>query len=129
MGLAERFKDKLAKRDIFTKNDTEKYVSTPITQNITVQPKTLHTEIVEPVNSLSELPQIDCDKFEDLESEIIDKIRKTPYWEEYSTIRQEKMIRAYFDKRIASGQYSFIKHTIKDKSNFIENILALANNR
>ena len=129
MGLAERFKDKLAKRDIFTKNEEEKYVSTPITQNITVQPKALHTEVVEPVNSLSELPQVDSDKFEDLESEIIDKIRKTPYWEEYSTIRQEKMIRAYFDKRIASGQYSYIKHSTKDKSNFIENILALANNR
>ena len=114
MGLAERFKDKLAKRDIFTKNEEEKYVSTPITQNITVQPKALHTEVVEPVNSLSELPQIDCDKFEDLESEIIDKIRKTPYWEEYSTIRQEKMIRAYFDKRIASGQYSYIKHSTKE---------------
>ena len=43
MGLAERFKDRLAKRDIFTKNNEESYVSTPITQNITVQPKTLHS--------------------------------------------------------------------------------------
>ena len=129
MGLAERFKDKLAKRDIFTRNSEESYVSTPITQSITVQPKTLHSGIIEPVNSLSELPQVDCDKFEDLESEIIDKIRKTPYWEEYSTIRQEKMIASYFDKRIASGRYSYIKHSVKDKSSFIENILALANNR
>ena len=78
MGLAERFKDKLAKRDIFTRNSEEDYVSTPITQSITVQPKTLHSGIIEPVNSLSELPQVDSDKFEDLESEIIDKIRKTP---------------------------------------------------
>ena len=129
MGLAERFKDKLTKRDIFAKNNEENYVSTPITQNITVQPKALHSGIIEPVNSLSELPQIDGDKFEDLESEIIDKIRKTPYWEEYSTIRQEKMIESYFNKRITSGKYSYIKHSTKDKSSFIENILALANNR
>ena len=95
MGLAERFKDKLAKRDIFTNNNREYYVSTPITQNTTtVQPITLHSEVIEvlePVNYLPELPQVDGEKFEDLESEIIDKIRKTPYWEEYSTTRQEKM--------------------------------------
>jgi hypothetical protein len=99
MGLAERFKDKLAKKDIFTKNNeeinNENYVSKPITQNITVQPKTLHSGVIEPVSSILELPQIDCDKFEDLESEIIDKIRKTPYWEEYSTARQEKF-KSYF---------------------------------
>lgn len=130
MGLAERFKDKLAKKDIFTKDTAESYTSKPITQNITIQPKVLHSEMIEPVNSLSELPQItDCGKFEDLESEIIAKIRKTPYWEEYSTIRQEKMIGSYFDKRIASNQYSYIKHSSKDKLSFIQNILALANNR
>ena len=133
MGLAERFKDKLAKKDIFTKNNeeinNENYVSKPITQNITVQPKTLHSGVIEPVSSILELPQIDCDKFEDLESEIIDKIRITPYWEEYSTARQEKMISSYFDKRITSRQYSYIKHSVKEKSSFIENILALANNR
>ena len=138
MGLAERFKDRLAKRDIFTNNNKESYVSTPITQKIIAQPTTLISEnseiseiaaVVEPAKSLHEVPQVKGEQFEDLESEIIDKIRKTPYWEEYSTIRQEKMISSYFDKRITSEKYSYIKHSSKDKSSFIKNILALANNR
>ena len=33
MGLAERFKDKLAKKDIFTKDTTESYTSKPITND------------------------------------------------------------------------------------------------
>lgn len=125
MGLAERFKDKLAKKDIFTKNTEESYISKPITQNITVQPKVLHSEMLNPVNSIEDLPQTNLGHIEDLESEIIDKIRKTPYWEEYSKPRQEKMISSYFDKRISCLSSS----CHKDKATFVETILALANNR
>lgn len=133
MGLAERFKDKLDKKDIFTtKQETNsenitksQFVSSPIT----IQPKHIHTELTEPVDSISELSSISSDKFEDLESEIISKIRKTPYWEDFSFDRQRKMISSYFDKKTLSGRYSYIKKNPQDKDNFIQNILALANNR
>lgn len=128
MGLAERFKDKLEKKDIFKRSE-ENYTFKPITQSITVQPKILHSGEISQVETLAELPQVEVAKFEDLETEIIDKIRKTPYWDEFSKSRQEKMISAYFDKRINSGSYSYISHSNNDKTGFVENILALANNR
>ncbi len=133
MGLAQRFKEKLNKKDIFEKTQPEKdfetkdikFISKPITKGYTVQPKELHSGINEPAKSISELSASTpaYDKFENLETEIIDKIRKTPYWEEYSLKRQENMISAYFEKR-CKDEYS-----TSEKQEFVENILALANNR
>ena len=104
MGLAERFKDKLEKKDIFNKeieqtleNQSIKFISKPIT----IQPKEIHTNIKTPDEVISNIYEnINKTNIDDLESEIIDKIRKTPYWEEYSSNRQEKMISSYFDKKI-----------------------------
>ena len=134
MGLAQRFKDKLNKKDIFEKTQIEKdlenndikFISKPITENCTIQPKELHSGINEPVKSIADVASVISEsysKFEDLETEIIDKIRKTPYWEEFGIERQANMINAYFDKRCNC------KFTPAEKEEFIENILALANNR
>lgn len=133
MGLAQRFKDKLNKKDIFEKPQIEKdleandikFISKPITESFTVQPKELHSGVNDPVKNLSELrPDLNLyNKFEDLETEIIEKIRKTPYWQDYDVERQANMINAYFDKRC---QCEF---TTEEKEEFIGNILALANNR
>lgn len=133
MGLAQRFKEKLNKKDIFEKTQIEKdfetkdikFISKPITEGYTVQPKELHSGIDCPAKSISgtSTVSIEHNKFENLETEIIDKIRKTPYWEEYSLKRQENMISAYFEKR-CKDEYS-----ISEKQEFVENILALANNR
>ena len=139
MGLAERFKDKLNNKDIFKKDQIEqnleindiKFISKPITENITIQPKSIHTEKSEPIifNKENQIPStIHVSKFEDMETEIIDKIRKTPYWEEYSQERQLAMISTYFDKK-SKTKYSKINFTGTEREDFIQNILTLANNR
>lgn len=144
MGLAERFKDKLATRNIFQANDIEKslengeiqFISKPITKDITIQPKTIHNGELERVENLKDLDIsieekkfTSTTKFEELETEIIDKIRKTPYWEDFSKQRQEKMISTYFDAKMKNEKYSTIGYTQKDKLEFIQNILALSNYR
>lgn len=142
MGLAERFKDKLSNRNIFQtndeieetlKNNDIQFISKPITKEITVQPKTIHSGERENIEKLSDLDigknteiQSHVSIFEDLETEIIDKIRKTPYWEDFSTERQTNMISAYFDKKISKFNY---KYTSNDKKEFVKNILILSNNK
>ncbi len=129
MGLAERFKDKLDKKNIFNTEELEqtfekqsiKFISKPVT----VQPREIHTNI-QTTEEIFTNTYINTD-IEDLESEIISKIRKTPYWEEFSLQRQEKMISSYFDKKIKSKKYTEIKATYKPE--FIKNILVLANNQ
>lgn len=131
MGLAERFKDKLNKKDIFNKeieqtleNQSIKFISKPIT----VQPKDIHTSPQTPDEVISNIyNNITTTNIDDLESEIIDKIRKTPYWEEYSSSRQENMISSYFEKKIQTEKYSQIDTSSKEE--FIKNIIILANNK
>lgn len=62
--------------------------------------------------------------FDDLETDIIDKIRKTPYWSEYSSSEQKKMIGAYFNRKLTGNSYSAL-----EKEEFVQNILALSNNK
>ena len=136
MGLAERFKNRLDNRDIFTKTNIEKqfkeqdieFISKPITHETNIQPKEIHLGLKsEPIIELS--TDIKSNKFEDLEDEIINKIRKTPYWEDFSTNQKEKMISSYFDARIQKNKYSKIVYLENDKIQFVENILTLSNNR
>jgi hypothetical protein len=94
MGLAERFRENLDSTDIFKTSDT---VSNPIKYS---------------------------NKFEDLETTIIDKIRKTPYWSEYSTMQKENMIKAYFGKKVQALEYSQ-----GEKDEFVQNIMTLANHQ
>lgn len=126
MGLAERFKDKLNNKNIFIENN--KIEETLKEQEIMFISKPAQEApiVIEPVNNIlekkEEEQQINLSKFEDLESELINKIRKTPYWEEYSIQRQEKMISSYFIKKVQ-------EYTLEEKKEFIKNTLALANNR
>lgn len=145
MGLADRFKDKLATKDIFKKNDIElslnkqdiQFISKPVTENIIIQPKVIHTGQVDEIENISDIKKEEIPhdwtinntpKFEELETEIIDKIRKTPYWEDYSLKQQETMIGKYFDNKV-SKKYQQIDYSAKEKQVFIENIIALSNNR
>lgn len=95
MGLSERFKESLDKTDIFVKNDenttSKNYMSNPL------QP------VVE---------------IEDLETKIISKIRKTPYWKEFSKARKEQMIASYFDSKNPVAK-------VACKNEFINNIIEL----
>lgn len=137
MGLAERFKEELKSKNIFEKNNIEKnlekeniqFISKPI-NNIVIKPEkeergnsigqTINNNIVKTVdNDIYSVP-----KFEDLETQIISKIRKTPYWEEYSFDRQKNMVEKYFNSKT-----KHIKVTNEDKNEFIKSILILSNNK
>lgn len=137
MGLAERFKEELKSKNIFEKNNIEKnlekeniqFISKPI-NNIVIKPEkeergnsigqTINNNIVKAVdNDIYSVP-----KFEELETEIISKIRKTPYWEEYSFDRQKNMVEKYFNSKT-----KHIKVTNEDKNEFIKSILILSNNK
>lgn len=137
MGLAERFKEELKTKNIFEKNNIEKnlekeniqFISKSI-NNIVIKPEkeerensigqTINNNIVKAVdNDIYSVP-----KFEELETEIISKIRKTPYWNEYSIDRQKSMIEKYFNSKT-----KHIKVTNEDKNEFIKSILILSNNK
>lgn len=137
MGLAERFKEELKSKNIFEKSNIEKnlekeniqFISKPI-NNIVIKPEkeergnsigqTINNNIVKTVdNDIYSVP-----KFEDLETQIISKIRKTPYWEEYSFDRQKNMIEKYFKIKTKNSNT-----TQEDKNEFIKSILILSNNK
>lgn len=137
MGLAERFKEELKSKNIFEKSNIEKnlekeniqFISKPI-NNIVIKPEkeergnsigqTINNNIVKAVdNDIYSVP-----KFEDLETQIISKIRKTPYWKEYSFDRQKNMVEKYFNSKT-----KHIKVTNEDKNEFIKSILILSNNK
>ena len=137
MGLAERFKEELKSKNIFEKSNIEKnlekeniqFISKPI-NNIVIKPEkeergnsigqTINNNIVKTVdNDIYSVP-----KFEELETQIICKIRKTPYWEEYSFDRQKNMVEKYFNSKT-----KHIKVTNEDKNEFIKSILILSNNK
>lgn len=137
MGLAERFKEELKSKNIFEKSNIEKnlekeniqFISKPI-NNIVIKPEkeergnsigqTINNNIVKAVdNDIYSVP-----KFEELETQIISKIRKTPYWEEYSFDRQKSMIEKYFKIKT-----KHIQVTNEDKNEFIKSILILSNNK
>lgn len=137
MGLAERFKEELKTKNIFEKSNIEKnlekeniqFISKPI-NNIVIKPEkeesgnsigqTINNNIVKAVdNDIYSVP-----KFEELETEIISKIRKTPYWNEYSIDRQKSMIEKYFKIKTKNSNT-----TQEDKNEFIKSILILSNNK
>lgn len=137
MGLAERFKEELKSKNIFEKSNIEKklekeniqFISKPI-NNIVIKPEkeergnsigqTINNNIVKAVdNDIYSVP-----KFEELETEIISKIRKTPYWNEYSIDRQKSMIEKYFKIKTKNSNT-----TQEDKNEFIKNVIILTNNK
>ena len=137
MGLAERFKEELKTKNIFEKSNIEKnlekeniqFISKPI-NNIVIKPEkeergnsigqTINNNIVKTVdNDIYSVP-----KFEELETEIISKIRKTPYWNEYSIDRQKSMVEKYFKIKTKNSNT-----TQEEKNEFIKNIIILTNNK
>lgn len=141
MGLAERFKDKLENKDIFQQKENIeqkleqndiKFISKPIEDEIVIQPKTIHSGLIDKIENLSDLnisKNSSSTKFEDLETELINKIRQTPYWQDFSTERKKNMIKKYFEKRINSESYANISYSNSEKNEFVENILILSNYR
>lgn len=142
MGLSERFKEKLDTNDIFSKKTTNtesilenqniKFISKPMdieTKKIQPDTKSISEKIIS--DSKERLNNESTQSFsaisEDFETRLISKIRKIPYWEEYSIQRQENMIKSYIDKKLKT--IDKLNYTQEEKAELIQNILALANNR
>ena len=132
MGLAERFKDKLEQKDIFQK---DKYITKEVKDTKPEEQQKQCEQLESEINLLTEVNTVEAPKtkpqakFEELETEIIGKIRKTPYWADYSTIKQENMISKYFDNKVQKNKYSKIEYSTADKLSFIQDILTLSNYR
>ncbi|MBO6180240.1 hypothetical protein J6O86_00965 [bacterium] len=81
------------------------------------------TEHVVP-NIVSINPKVErVNKFEDLATQLVNKIKNTPYWAEFSMKSQEKMISKYFDKKVKTPKYVEIPYSLTDKLTFIEEVL------
>lgn len=140
MGLAERFKNKLENRDIYQKEIIEqkleekdiKFISKPVEDKIEQKNTSIQTPVAIP-NILEETEEkeqnLKKSKLEDLETEIISKIRKTPYWKEFTAEEQTGMIEKYFNVKTKSSKYNMEKYSDRDKQVFIRTVLALSNNR
>ncbi len=132
MGLAERFKDKLEQKDIFQK---DKYITKEVKETKPEKEQKHFEQLESEINLLTEVNTVEAPKtrpqakFEELETEIIGKIRKTPYWADYSTVKQENMISKYFDNKVQKNKYSKIEYSTADKLSFIQDILTLSNYR
>lgn len=113
MGIAERFKNKIEEQNIFenkieqklNSNDI-KFISKPTAQNQDVKPQSKNTQ-----------PDSTNSRIREIETTILNKISKTPYWNEFSNVQKEKMIGAYFEKKTNN---SFTKEEQKE---FIKNII------
>lgn len=139
MGLAERFKNKLENKNIFEKDIIEqkleendiKFISKP--EMIDLKNSSIQAPIV--VNTDSKYSEESENRvaspeklfLENLETELINKIRKTPYWEDFSPERKTGMIENYFDNKLKRS--NGLKFSQLKKDNFIETVLILSNNR
>ncbi|MCM1338597.1 MAG: hypothetical protein NC191_02875 [Muribaculaceae bacterium] len=112
MGLADRFKDSLEKKDLFQSSGRKSAVSE------------VKLSVKNNESKMFSNPSGKLNNFDDLETDIINKIRKTPYWSEYSTMEQRKMISAYFCRKLKDAYYSG-----QEKEEFVQNILILSNNK
>lgn len=139
MGLAERFKNELENKNIFEKDIIEqkleendiKFISKP--EMIDLKNSSIQTPIVVNTDSnVSDEPENKTTSpeklfLENLETELINKIRKTPYWEDFSTERKTGMIENYFDNKLKRS--NGLRFSQSKKDNFIETVLILSNNR
>lgn len=118
MSIADKLKKTLSESSFFSKADI------PVVKGKEVQETEI--EFSEPVeaNIVSINPKVEkVNKFEDLAIELVNKIKRTPYWAEFPMKSQEKMISKYFDKKIKTQKYVEIPYSLTDKLTFIEEVL------
>ena len=124
MSIADKLKKTLTETNFFKKSVADK--SEKSTIPVIEIAKDEEIEFSEPVetNIVSINPKTEkVNKFEDLAMELVNKIKKTPYWTEFSMKSQEKMISKYFDKKIKTPKYVEIPYSLTDKLTFIEEVL------
>ena len=74
-----------------------------------------------------EIPTLDNLKFKELFADIaqdtLEKIKRNPFWNEYTKDSKEKMISKYFDNKIKRAKYNSSEYSPKDKLTFIDKVL------
>lgn len=126
MGLADRFKEKLKDKDIFNETKSEQISNTKNIQFISKPQRVRCAEILS-TSDISADNSLSAQTLNELKNEILAKINKTPYWNEYSSQRKENMVGKYFETRLKKSSYSNIKYTLSKKLEFIQNIITLTN--
>ena len=112
MGLADRFKEKLDKNKFFNEENHSATES--------LHKGKIYSFMTNSVDSVND----NLKKFEDLETDLIKKIRMTPCWNEYKDSDKKHMIGKYFDAKMC-GKYSDISYNSDERSEFIKNIIDL----
>lgn len=112
MGLADRFREKLNNKDIFENTTNIKHTTQKPDDKINI--KTNITPITSPIDKTTEKNN----NFEELKQLTINKISKTPYWEDYSEKNKIIMLGKYFDAK-TKGE----NHNTNIKNEFIKSIL------
>ena len=111
MGLSERFREQLETYNILEPEKYENQNKYKDNKKITVSIET----------------QIQSKVLDEIAQKAIDKISKTPYWNEYPCSKQEKMLGNYFEAKYKIADSSEISNTITDKNikmKFIKNVLS-----
>lgn len=62
-------------------------------------------------------------KVNDMVTDLVKKIKKTPCWDDFSSPQQEQMICKYFDAKITKGKYAQVNFSHKDKVEFTQDVL------
>lgn len=122
MSIADKLKKTLSETILSNKEQQEsKDVS------ITTSDNNIVTQVTQEMiksNIASINPKIVKEnKFKDMAEVLVNKIKNTPYWTEYTMKSQEKMISKYFDKKIKSKKYIETSYSLTDKLTFIEEVL------
>ena len=105
MGIAERFKNRLERSNIFETSAEIPKVS----RNVSV-----------PITGVS--PKFQIYRYENLEAQIISKIRNTPYWNDYTREAKENMISSYFYKKADLTSSNVSEQDCRD---FVQNVIDL----
>lgn len=91
MGFAERFKSELENQDLYSKS----------------------TKVSNPNDS-------SADRFSVLRSELLNKIKKTPYWSDFSQDLQENLILKYFAAKNKRHQVSY---SSDEEADFLKSVI------
>ena len=124
MSIADKLKKTLTETNFFKKSEPEKSEKSAIPVIEIAKDEEIDFSGPVETNIVSIHPKTEkVNKFDDLAMELVNKIKKTPYWTEFSMKSQEKMISKYFDKKIKTPKYVEIPYSLTDKLTFIEEVL------
>ncbi len=126
MSIADKLKKTLSETNFFKKEESFDCEAQVVQNDKPVEVYEEFNYINEPVatNIVSINSKIErVNKFEDLAMQLVNKIKNTPYWTEFSMKSQEKMISKYFDKKVKTQKYVEIPYSLTDKLTFIEEVL------